>query len=131
MGNIFSQLDTILIEKRTHLTMFHQLCQHDDNVGVHLPHHSPEILHRLGQRSLCRDVSSPVTIAVNVAGVDVVRALDAANQLQGDPRVLVGQREQDSILALVARQLTRRELGPRQPKLREFLEDNEDNEERM
>ena len=37
-----------------------ELGEHDHNGGVVLPEHPPEVLHRLVQRTLCRDIGVPV-----------------------------------------------------------------------
>ena len=59
-----------------------QLGQHDHDGAVVLPQHPPEVLHSLVERSLCGNVSVPVSVAVKEAGIDVVTALDAPQRLQ-------------------------------------------------
>jgi len=44
---------------------FAQFGEHDDDVAVVLPQHSPEVLRRLGPRSLRRDVRPPEPITLH------------------------------------------------------------------
>jgi len=57
----------------TYPANFAQFCEHDDNVAVVLPQHSPEIFGRLSQRTLRRDISPPkaVTLRAQTAIINI------------------------------------------------------------
>ena len=84
-----------------------------------LPQHPPEVLHRLIERTLGGNVGvpeedivrpflqfprtahSPVSVAVDEAGVDVVAALDAPERLETDATGLEGKDVDQAVFELV------------------------------
>ena len=53
----------------THPSSLHFIGSHDDDEGVLLPHHAPEVIDSSRQAALCRDV---VTITLQGLTTDVV-----------------------------------------------------------
>ena len=85
----------------THPSHLPELGEHDHDGGVMLPEHPPEVLHGLGEGALGGDVGVPVAVAVDEAGVDVVRALDPAQRLQAHAAGLEGEDVDKTVLELV------------------------------
>ena len=63
------EIKTDLVDVWTDSADLAKFGEHDDDVAVVLPQHSPEVLGRLGQRTLRRDVRSPETIALHAQTV--------------------------------------------------------------
>ena len=69
---------------------FPLLGEHDDDGGVVLPQHPPEVLHGLVERALSGDVGAAVPVAVDVARVDVVATFDTCIKLNSCERCTIG-----------------------------------------
>ena len=69
---------------------FPLLGEHDDDGGVVLPQHPPEVLHGLVERALSGDVGAAVPVAVDVARVDVVATFDTCIKHNGVNGVQLG-----------------------------------------
>ena len=61
-----------------YLSSLHQVRHHDDDLGLLLPDHSPELAETRGHRPLCRYVRLCPIRAVYVVGIDIVRGSRAA-----------------------------------------------------
>ena len=89
--NIFPYLKRGLAKlNKTYPCSLLQLGHHDNGCCSLFPDHSPEITESFRQRSLCRDVSVLLPVAIHVISVDVVTSWQSVLRLQYDPWVVVG-----------------------------------------
>lgn len=85
-----------------HLGVLNQVGDHDNGRGPFLPHHGPEVGHRVGQGSLGGDVGARLApVATQVVGIDVLLLLLYATP-QSHPAVFIWQYAPVSVLGPTA-----------------------------
>ena len=106
---IFEKADKKTRQRDTYPAHFSLLGQHDNDCGIVFPEHPPEVVNSLIQGSLGGNVGISVSIAINVASVDVIASFDTPERLEADPCRLIGQDVHEPVLELVHGQVGRHE----------------------
>jgi len=74
---------------------------HDDHRASMTPHHTPKVVHRVGEGPLAGDELIPSAVALNMVGIDVIRGGVTGHAGQNDTRVIVGKHVVVAIARLV------------------------------